>query len=123
MTTWSNRWSIVARTNANPGLTAVTRPDVGLTVATSGCDVVHATGRPVTTAPAASRAVADRVTVAPIASEGSSGSIETVLAVGVGSVGLSPPHAASAIAKARQAADLRTDRLPRETRHICSDDR
>jgi uncharacterized membrane protein YdjX (TVP38/TMEM64 family) len=81
----------------------------------SARDVVHATGRSGTTAPAASRGVAESVTVAPIASEGSLGEIETVLVVGVGSVGSLPPHAASAIANARRAVDLGTDTLLRLT--------
>jgi hypothetical protein len=114
-TTWSNFWSIVARTMASPGLTAVTTPELGSTVAMCACDDVQATRRLGTTAPAASRGVAESVTVAPTDSDGSSGAIETLLVVGGGgAVGLSPPHAANVIANAKQA-DLRTDTLLRET--------
>src|SRR5919109_3250506 len=114
--TRSNFWSIVAVTNAKPGPTAVTRPVVAFTVATSGREVVHATVRPVSTVPAASRAVAVSAMVAPTESEGLSGAIETELAVTGGAVVFPPPHAASAVARARQPADLRTSTLLREAR-------
>jgi uncharacterized membrane protein YdjX (TVP38/TMEM64 family) len=99
---------------AKPGLTAVTSPVAVLTVATSAREVVHATGRPVSTAPAASRAVAESVIVEPIASERSSDEIETELAVTVGAVDLSPPQPANAATAANEATDLRTSTLLRQ---------
>src|SRR5688500_4860773 len=101
---------------ANPALTPVTTPARASTVATPDADVVHATGRPGTTAPAAWRGVADRATVAPSGIEGSSGEIETLLVAGGGAVVLSPPHAASAIANARREADRRTKNAPSKRR-------